>query len=107
MHVTDWAKAQKEDLMLSTVLDWLKAQKQTDFKILLAEHASSGEGQLILWNWQNFTIHQGALHLHSIPKGKTKDLLLFMVPKAHCVATLNGSHRDVGHQDHDHTLSLL
>ena len=22
MHVTDWAKAQREDLMLSTVLDW-------------------------------------------------------------------------------------
>ena len=27
MHVTDWAKGQREDLMLSTVLDWLKAQK--------------------------------------------------------------------------------
>ena len=25
MHVTDWAKAQKEDPKLSTVLDWLKA----------------------------------------------------------------------------------
>ena len=27
MHVTDWAEAQKEDPMLSTVLNWLKAQK--------------------------------------------------------------------------------
>ena len=27
MHVTDWAKAQREDPMLSVVLDWLKAQK--------------------------------------------------------------------------------
>ena len=42
-----------------------------------------------------------------MPKGKTKDLLLFMVPEAHCVATLNGCHKDVGHQGHDHTLSLL
>ena len=52
-------------------------------------------------------IHQGALYLQSMPKGKTKDLLLFIVPKAHHVATLNGCHRDAGHQDHDHTLSLL
>ena len=81
--------------MLSTVMDWLKAQK-TDLKAFLAEHASSKEGQLILWNWQNFTIHQGALYLHSMSKGETEDLLLVMVPKAHHVATLNGCHRDVG-----------
>ena len=92
MHVTDWAEAQKEDLMLSTVLDWLKVQKMTDLKALLAEHTSSEEGRLILWHWQNFTIHQGALYLHSTPKGETKDLLHFMVPRAHCVATLNGCH---------------
>ena len=42
-----------------------------------------------------------------MPKGETKDLLLFVVPKAHCVATLNGCHRDSGHQGHDCTLSLL
>ena len=39
-----------------------------------------------------------------MPKGETEDLLLFVVPKAHEVATLNGCHRDHGH---DHTLSLL
>ena len=38
---------------------------------------------------------------------ETEDLLLFMVPRAHCVATLNGYHRDAGHQECDHTLSLL
>ena len=48
MHVTDWAEAQREDPMLSTVLDWLKAQKKTDLKVLMAEHASSEEGNLIL-----------------------------------------------------------
>ena len=30
MHVTDWAEAQREDPMLSAVLDWLKAQKKID-----------------------------------------------------------------------------
>ena len=48
MNVTDWAKYQREDPMLSAVLDWLEAQKKTDLKALLAEHASSEEGQLIL-----------------------------------------------------------
>ena len=83
IHVTDWAIAQREDPMLSAVLDWLKAQKKTDLKALLAEHASSKEGQLILWNKQNFMIHQGALYLCSTPKGKTENLLLLVVPKAH------------------------
>ena len=45
----------------------------------------------------NFVIHWGALYLHSAPKGETKDLLLFVVPKAHHVAALNGCHRDAGH----------
>ena len=52
-------------------------------------------------------IHQGTLYLCSMPKGKAKDILLFVVPKAHWVTTLNGCHRDAGHQDHDSTLSLL
>ena len=107
MHVTDWAGAQREDSMLSTVLDWLKAQKQTYLKVLLAEHTSIKEGNLILCNWQNFTIHQGALYLHSVPKGETENLLLFVILKAHSVATLNGCHWDVCHQGHDQTLSLL
>ena len=82
-HVMDWAEAQREDPMLSAVLDWLKAQKKTDLKALLAEHTSSEEGQLVLWNQQIFTVHQGALYLHLMPKGETEDLLLFEVPEAH------------------------
>ena len=40
-------------------------------------------------------------------KGENEDLLLFIVPKAHQTATLNGCHQDAGHQGHDYTLSLL
>ena len=100
-HVTDWAEAQREDSVLSTVLDWLEAQKKTDLKTLLGEHASSEEGQLILQNHQNFMIHQKALYLCSMPKGENEDLLLFVVPKAHWVTALNGCHRDAGHQGRD------
>ena len=44
MHVTNWAKAQREDPMLSAVLDWLKAWKQTNLRMLLVQHTSSEEG---------------------------------------------------------------
>ena len=107
MHVSHWDEAQREDPMLSAVLGWLKAQKQTNLKMLLTEHTSSKEGKLILWNWQNFMIHQEALYMHLTPKGKTEDLLLFVAPRAHCVAALNECHQDAGHQGHHHTLSLL
>ena len=49
MHVTNWAEAQKEDLVLTAVLDWLKAQRM-DLKAFLAEHTCSKEGKLIIRN---------------------------------------------------------
>ena len=52
-------------------------------------------------------IHQKALYLCSVPKGENENLLLFIVLKAHQVTTLNGCHRDPGHQGSDRTLSLL
>ena len=107
MHVTNWATAQREDPVLDAVLHWLEAKKKTDLRTLLGEHASSEEGQMVWRNPQNFAISQNALYLCSMPKGEKEDLLLFMVPKAHQTATLNGCHKDVGHQGCDHTLSLL
>ena len=92
MHATDWAKTQPEDPVLNAMLNWLEAQKKTDLKTHLGEHASSKEGQLVWRNLQNFTIHQKALYLHSMPKGENEDLLLFMVSRVHRVTTLNGCH---------------
>ena len=107
MHVTNWATAQREDPKLDAVLHWLDTKKKIDLRTLLAEHASSEEGQIVWRNCQNFVVLQNALYLHSTPKGENEDLLLFIVPKAHRTAALNGCHRDAGHQDHDCTLSLL
>ena len=107
MYVINWVEAQRKNPMLSAVLDWLKTQKQRKLRMLLAEPISSKEGKLILWNWQNFMIQQGTLYLCSTPKSETEDLLLFVVPKAHCVAMLNGCNQDAGHEGHDHMLSLL
>ena len=96
MQVTNWAVAQREDPKLDPVLHWLEAKKKTDLRTLLGEHASSEEGQIIWRNCQNFMILQDALYLHSMPKGENEDLLLFIVPKAHWTATLNGCHQEVG-----------
>ena len=107
MHVTDWSKAQKEDCELDTVPQWLDSRKKADQRTLLGECIKSKEGQMVWRNCQNFISLQGTLYLHSTPKGEDEDLLLFVVPKAHWTATLNGCHWDAGHQGRDHTLSLL
>ena len=123
MHVTDWAATQKEDPKLDVVLpqseclvaEWvegmevlfpMESKKKTDLRILLREYVSSKEGWMVWRNHQNFTTLSGTLYLCSTPKGENEDLLLFMVPKMHQVATLNGCHRDAGHQGCDCTLSL-
>ena len=107
MHVTDWAAAQKEDPELNAVLQWLGSRKQADLRMLLGECIKSKEGQMVWRNCQNFISLQGILYLRSTPKGEDEDLSLFVVPKAHWTAALNGCHWDAGHQGHDHTLSLL
>ena len=107
MHITNWAAAQKEDPELNAVLQWLEMRKKADLKMLLGECIMSKEGWMVWRNHQNFTSLQGTLYLQSTPKGEDEDLLLFVVPRAHWTATLNGCHWDAGHQGHDHTLSLL
>ena len=107
MHVTDWAKAQKEDPELDAVLQWLSSKKKADLKTLLRECVRSEEGQMVWRNCQNFVSLQGTLYLRSIPKGEDEDLLLFMVPKAQQTAALNGCNQDAGHQGCDRNLSLL
>ena len=106
-HVTNWAAAQKEDPELEAVLQWLESKKKTNLRTLLREHASSEEGSMVWTNHQNFTTLQGALYLHSMPKGENEDLLLFVVLKMHWTAALNRCHQDAGHQGLGHTLSLL
>ena len=54
--------------------------EKTDLKALLAEHASSEEGWLILQNQQNLMIHQGALYLQQCPKVRLKTSYSFHNP---------------------------
>ena len=106
MHVTNWVAAQKEDPELDAVLQWIEAKKKTDLRTL-GKHTFSQEGWIIWRNCQNFTVLQNAFYLCSTPKGENEDLLLFIVPKAHLTAALNGCHQDAGHQGCDLKLLLL
>ena len=101
MHMTDWAAAQKEDLVL------YGDPEKTNLRALLEEHAYSEEGWMVWRYSQNFMTLQDALYLHSMPKGENEDLLLFVVLKAHLIATLNECPWDAGHQGCHHTLPLL
>ena len=92
VHVTDWAAAQKEDPELDAILQWLGSRKKADLRTLLRECIMNEEGQMVWRNHQNFTNLQGTHYLCSTPKGENEDLLLFIVPKVHRTATLNGCH---------------
>ena len=98
---TDYTK----DFLLET--DASKEGLGADLRTLLGECIMSKEGWMVWRNCQNFISLQGTLYLCSTPKGEDEDLLLFVVPKAHLTAALNGCNWDIGHQGHDHTLSLL
>ena len=96
MHVTNWAAAQKEDPELNAVLHWLETRKKADLKTLLGECIMNEDGQMVWRNCQNFTSLQGTLYLCSTSKGEDEDLLLFVVPRAHRIAALNGCHPGCG-----------
>ena len=83
MHVTNWARAQKEDPVLNALLDWVGTKKKNDLRTLLREHASSKEGQVVWRNHHNFTTFQNVLYLCFTPNGENEDLLLFMVLMTH------------------------
>ena len=77
---------------IDAILQWLESKKKTDLRTLLRKHASSEEGWIIWRNHQNFTVLQGTLYLHSMPKRENEDLLLLVVLKTHQAATLHGCH---------------
>ena len=57
LHMTNWAKAQRGNPVLCAMLDWLETRRKTKLKTFLGECDSSEEGQLVMRNCQNFTVH--------------------------------------------------
>ena len=98
LHVMDWVAAQQEDPTLKIVMEWISSHKGQDLKHLQGDHAMMEEGMAILRKRKKFTLHQGALYHYHTPTGELEEAIQFVVPIAHRVVTMNGCHRDAGHQ---------
>ena len=110
MHITDLAKAQKEDLVLSAVLDWLEVQKRMDLRTLLGraclqQGRADWSGRIDRTSW---FIRKPYTCMLNAQGWEWRSVCSFVVPNVHhWITTLNGCHMDAGHQGHDCTLSLL
>ena len=114
MHVTDWEEAQREDALLAACCKWLRMKKNVIpqkrdalLKECMREHSTSEEGKALYHIRNNLTMRKGLMYVKIMPKGETKGLLAFIVPPAHRCSTLNGVHRDAGHQGQQRTLALV
>ena len=88
IHVTNWAKAQGEDVLLATCWKWMRTRKDISLRDALlrrcmGEHSDSEEGQVLFCIRNGFTMEKGMLYVNTMPKGKTEGLLAFVVPSAH------------------------
>ena len=100
LHVKDWVNAQQEDPILKTAIEWISAQKVQDLRNLLGYDANTEEGRAILPRVEE---------ANALPRSPllSPHCTGICSPKAHWVATMNGCHRDAGHQGQQQTLCLL
>ena len=112
MHMVDWAESQDSDPMLATCKKWLKMCKEipspkrdTLLCELLGQHME-GEGCVLFRVRNSLILDKDLLYLNVTPKGEAEGVAAFVVPMDQCCVTLNGIHRDAGHQGQARTLAL-
>ena len=95
LHVTDWVATQWEDPVLKV---WLNGFPIRKYKIWS-----------IFWEMTQTlrTLYQEALYHHHTLASGLEEVMLFIIPMAHQVASMNRCHRDAGHQDQQWMLYLL
>ena len=113
MHVTNWAEAQGEDVLLAACQKWMCTRKDaslqkrdTLLRRCMGEHSDSEEGKVLFCIRNSFTMKKGMLYMNTMPKGETEGLLAFVVPSTHQHTALNGVHQDARHQGQQRTLVL-
>ena len=107
IQVTDWVATQQKDPILTTVIEWISEWKVQDLKHLQGDALNTEEGKAVLQQRKKLTLYQRALyHCHTLA-GDLEEVLWFVVPIVHQVATMNGCHQDAGHQGQQQTLYLL
>ena len=65
-----------------------------------------GKGRVLFKVQNSLILDKDLLYLNVTPKGEAKGMATFVVPTDQCRVTLNGVHRDAGHQGQARTLAL-
>ena len=112
MHMVDWAESQDSDPMLATCKKWLRMRKEipspkrdTLLHELLGWHME-GKGHVLFRVRNSLILNKDLLYLNMTPKGEAEGVVAFVVPMDQHHVTLNGIHRDAGHQGQARTLAL-
>ena len=107
LHIIDWVAVHQEDAILKIVMEWISSHKVQDLKYLLEDHTIMEEGMAILHEWKKSMLLQGALYHCYTLAGELEEAMQFLVPTAYRVVSMNGCHRDMGHQIQRQMLPLL
>ena len=91
MHVTNWAEAQGEDVLLAACQKWMSTRKDvplqkrdTLLRTCMSKHSDSEEGKVLFCIRKSFTtMKKGMLYVNIMPKGETEGLLAFVVTSIH------------------------
>ena len=112
MHVVDWAESQDSDPMLAACKKWLRTHKEipspkrdTLLHELLGWHME-GEGHVLFRARNSLILNKDLLYLNMTLKREAEGMVTFIMPTDQCCVTLNGIHRDAGHQGQARTLLL-
>ena len=88
MHVTNWAEAQGEDVLLAACQKWMSTRKDVSLqkrdallRTCMGKHSDSEEGKALFR--VSLTMKKGMLYVNTMPKGETEGLLAFVIPSAH------------------------
>ena len=115
-HVINWAKAQKEDTELGAAIAWLKmdfpkesswAKCLTKLKQLMGPVKETPDGRVVLRTADKLTLSGGVLYQRHRLEDTQDVIKQFVIPQAHCWKVIDSCHRDMGHQGHDQTWTLV
>ena len=105
----NWVLSQMNDLVLHYVVEWIRhpwANTNT-----LDEFMQTRDVPEIDWRYyaqrQDFVLKDDLLFLNITLSNSMETISVFIVPACKWQAAIDGCHRSAGHQDRDHTLSLM
>ena len=105
----DWVKAQSKDPIIPQVIKWINRLRGDQRKLeeYLAGVASTYEKHFYAARQKEFTVQDNLLYLQATPANSQDTVPVFVVSSTDREAAIDGCHHSVGHQAHDHTLSLM